>query len=61
MTFATHPFRWIVTARAKAFGLPDLPVIYIDHPLMTRSAEEIAAIADERATQVADALLGREH
>ncbi|MEI6116634.1 MAG: hypothetical protein WCP99_18995 [Burkholderiales bacterium] len=61
MTFATHPFRGIVTARAQAFGLPDLAVIYIEHPLMTRSAEEIAAIADERAAQVADALLGREH
>ena len=60
MTFATHPFRGIVTARAKAFGLPGLPVIYIEHPLMTRSAEEIAAIAAERAAQVADALLGRE-
>ena len=60
MTFATHPFRGIVTARAKAFGLPDLPVIYLEHPLMTRSPGEIAAIADERAVQVADALLARE-
>ena len=52
VTFCTHPFRTLSTARKKALGLPDLPIVYLPHPMMTRNAAEIETFADEVMDEV---------
>ena len=37
--------------------MPDLPVVFLPHPMMTRTAEEIEAIADQIADEVARVFL----
>jgi hypothetical protein len=52
VTFVTQPFRGIAATRSKSLGLPDLPILLIEHPLANRSLEEIALIAEQRSGDV---------
>ncbi len=45
MTFCTTPFRMLADRRREMLGLPDLPTLFLPHPLMTRTASEIDKLA----------------
>jgi hypothetical protein len=57
VTFVTQPFRGIAATRSKSLGLPDLPILLIDHPLANRTSDEIDAIAVRRLSEVIDFLM----
>jgi hypothetical protein len=50
---------FVATARATAavWGVPDYPVIYMPHPLSTRTEGEIQTAAQRLAEQVVQVLL----
>ncbi len=52
MTFATSPFRTLANNRRSALGLVELPVVFLPHPLATRSQDEIEAMADQAIDEV---------
>lgn len=52
ITFCTQPFRTLATVRKETLGLPDLPIIYLPHPMMTKTREEIDRLADEALAEV---------
>ena len=41
----------------RGMNMPDLPVLIIPHPLVTRTREELSDIADAFFDRVVDALL----
>jgi hypothetical protein len=47
----THPFEPMARREREALGLPDLPVLFIGHPLGGLRAEEVVT----RAGEVVDA------
>jgi hypothetical protein len=53
VTFCTPPFRTLAQRRREALGLPDLRLVFLPHPMMTRTAEEIERIALEVVDEVA--------
>ena len=54
----TTPFRGLSEARRKSLGRPDLPVVYLPHPMMTRTPAEIGRIADEFVDEIGRLLTG---
>lgn len=56
MTFCTPPFRTLAERRREALGLPGQPVVFLPHPMMTRTAEQIEAIADQVLAEVVQRL-----
>ncbi|HYF18440.1 MAG TPA: hypothetical protein VEA40_11285 [Ramlibacter sp.] len=52
VTFCTHPFRTLSTVRKEALGLPALPIVWLPHPMMTRSPAEIEQFADQVLDEV---------
>jgi hypothetical protein len=52
VTLCTQPFRTLSTARKNSLGLPDLQIVYLPHPMMTRSPAEIEKLADEVFAEV---------
>jgi len=53
----TPPFRTLAYRRRDALQLSALPLVFLPHPMMTRTAEEIEAIADQVADEVARVFL----
>ena len=49
----TPPFRVLAQRRSEALKLPALPVVFLPHPMMTRTPEEIETIADQVVDEVA--------
>lgn len=47
VTFCTHPFRTLAQVRRETLGLPDLPIIFLPHPMMTKTQAEIEQLADQ--------------
>jgi hypothetical protein len=41
----------------RGMNMPDLPVVIIPHPLMTRTRDELSRLATEVLGQVIDALV----
>ena len=56
MTFCTPPFKVLVFRRREFLKMPSLPVVFLPHPMQTRSPEEIETIADATLDEVARAL-----
>ncbi len=56
VTFCTQPFRTLATVRKDSLGLRDLPIVYLPHPMMTKSAAEIEALAEQVLGEVVDLL-----
>jgi hypothetical protein len=52
VTFCTHPFRTLATVRSETLGLRGLPIVYLPHPMMTKSAAEIEQLAGEVVDEV---------
>jgi hypothetical protein len=57
VTFSTSPFRTLADKRRSALGLADLPLVFLPHPLATRSQDEIEAMADRAVGEVARMLV----
>ena len=51
LAICTTPFRKNVENMARVMGLPGFPVILVDHPLGSRSDEEIVGRAEEAYAQ----------
>jgi hypothetical protein len=56
-TICTDHFVATAQATATVWGVPDYPVIYMPHPLSTRSDDELQAEAQRLAEQVVHVLL----
>lgn len=56
VTFCTPPFKLLVFRMREFLKMPDLPVVFLPHPMQTRSPAEIEAIADATVDEVAQAL-----
>jgi hypothetical protein len=48
------PFSKLAMAQARTFGVPDLPMVVIPHPLGGLSDEEIRGRADHAVAQVVE-------
>jgi len=53
----TPPFRTLADGRRKALGLAELPVVFVPHPMMTRTQDEIEELADQVLSDVVRVLL----
>jgi hypothetical protein len=53
IAFGTKAFESLAKLQAKAMGLPDLPIVMIEHPLGGIPAEQAIAKAQAIAEQVA--------
>jgi hypothetical protein len=53
----TEPFAAMAEIETRGMNMPDLPVLVIPHPLVTRRHEELSAVADAFVDRVVDALL----
>ena len=49
----TKPFQALGQAQSKAFGVPDLPLVLIPHPLGGISVQDVAGRADHALTEIA--------
>jgi hypothetical protein len=56
-TICTDHFVATAQATATVWGVPDYPVIYMPHPLSTRTDDEMQAEAQRLAEQVVHVLL----
>jgi hypothetical protein len=52
VTFCTVPFRTLAQVRRESLGIADLPVVYLPHPMMTRTPAELESIADQFVAEV---------
>ena len=57
VTFYTPPFRTLALRRRESLGAPDLSLVVLVHPMMTRTAAEIETLADQVLPEVVKALL----
>ncbi len=49
----TKPFVGLGTAQSKAFGVPDLPLVLIPHPLGGISVSDVEGRADHALPEIA--------
>jgi hypothetical protein len=59
VTVITTAFEVAGKARAAALGMPDHPRVVIDHPLTSRTSEEIRTMAARAVDLVAAGLMDR--
>ena len=52
------PFEKLGRAQAKVLGVPDLPIVMIQHPLGGLAIEDVRARADQATPAVIDLLRG---
>lgn len=55
--FCTEPFEMMARLEAEGMGLPELPMVIVPHPLMTRTSAELKHIAEALLPAVVDAAL----
>jgi hypothetical protein len=58
VTACSTPFKVLGRGQARAFGMPQLPLLELPHPFGARSREEVTEIAADCATQLAQLLAG---
>ena len=56
MTVITAAFTKAAELRAKALGMPDHPVVVIDHPMYSKTSDEIADQARGSVQKIVDGL-----
>jgi hypothetical protein len=56
VTLCTPPFRTLAFRRRESLGMPEQPVVFLPHPMMTRTPAEIEAIADQALDEVVKSL-----
>ncbi len=47
VTFCTNPFRTLAQVRRETLGLPQLPIVFLPHPMMTKNKAEIDQLVEE--------------
>ena len=57
MALCTPPFRALSFRRRESLDMPGLAVLFLPHPMMTRTPAEIETIADEMIDEVVRALV----
>jgi hypothetical protein len=57
VALCTPPFRALSFRRRESLGLAELPVIFLPHPMMTRTSGEIEEIADEALKEIVQSLV----
>ena len=57
MTVITAAFTKAAELRAKALGMPDHPVVVIDHPMYSKTSEEIKNQARDSVQKIVDGLI----
>ena len=53
------PFEQLARTQARVFGMPDLPLVMITHPLGGIALEQVRARADQALAQLIDLLRER--
>jgi len=53
MTICSTPFVRMGMAQANALGMPQMPIVVIDHPFGSRLRDEVRVIAEHCAVEVA--------
>ncbi len=56
VTFCTVPFKTLATVRRETLGLPDMPIVFLPHPMMTKSQGEIEQLAEQFLEEVVQKL-----
>ena len=56
MTVITTAFTKAAELRARALGLPEHPVVVIDHPMASKTGEQIRDQARESVQKIVDGL-----
>ncbi len=59
VTFCTLPFKGLATVRRSTLGLPDLPLLFLPHPMMTKTQAEVDQLADGVVDEVVQYLTGQ--
>ncbi len=57
VTVITTAFTKAAELRAKALGLPEHPVVVIDHPMYSKTSEEIKNQARDSVQKIVDGLI----
>ena len=57
MTVITEVFAKAATIRAKVLGVPDHPIVVLDHPIASKSEAEMSGAAERAIDLVTDALV----
>jgi hypothetical protein len=59
VTFVSPPFRVMALRRRESLGVPDLPLVWVVHPMMNLMSDDIEALADRIFPQVLEAIASR--
>jgi hypothetical protein len=57
VTLVSPPFRTLAFRRRESLGLPELPVVWVVHPMMNLSSAEVEALADRILPEVIGSLV----
>lgn len=57
VSVATTVFEPLVKMKRVQLGRPDLPVVYVPHPLSSRTDEDVRRLAEESVDEVVRALI----
>lgn len=57
VTFVSLPFRILATRRRESQGVPDLPLVWVVHPMMNLLQPQIEELADKILPDVLKALM----
>lgn len=57
VTVITHAFTEAAHHRGRAIGMPDHPVVSIDHPIASKTPEQARELARDTVHEVIQALL----
>jgi hypothetical protein len=61
VTFVSPPFRTLALRRRESLGLPGLPVVWVVHPMMNLTSDQIEALADKVLPDVIAAVVAQPH
>ena len=56
VTVITSAFTRAAELRAKALGLPEHPVVVINHPIASKTGEQIKGLAQDSIQSISDGL-----
>ena len=57
VTVITAAFTKAAELRARALGLPEHPVVVIDHPIASKTSDQIKTLARDSIQTIADGLI----
>ena len=57
MTVITEAFKTAATIRAKTLGMPQHPVVVVEHPMASKTEAEVLAMAERFVDAIVSALV----